>query len=246
MKEIVLKNKEAFKKVLSSYEVSDHARDTLRELDYVVLVGIAAGGRNTIINELQKSYKYKFIVSDTTRPPKFRDGKMEQEGVNYYFRREEDFLDDLTHGMFLEAELIHDQQVSGTSIRELQRVKKENMTAISEVEFGGAQNIASVKPDTKVIAIFPPSYEVWQSRLRKRDAMSGQELKNRLETALKVIDLVERDENIYIVINDEFHHAAERVDRINKQQLSVSTTRERSQEIIDSFRNQITEHLTSI
>lgn len=58
---------------------------------FAALSGVAGGGRNTVINYLVDHYNFGFIVSDTTRPPKFRDGKMEQDGVQYYFRKEEDF-----------------------------------------------------------------------------------------------------------------------------------------------------------
>ena len=121
MAEVILRNKNAFAEILADYQVSEHAMKILSQIDFVGLIGPAAGGRNTIINYLVKYKNYRFIVSDTTRPRKLRDGKMEVEGVNYYFRTEEDVLRDLRNGEFLEAEIIHNQLVSGTSIRQLEK-----------------------------------------------------------------------------------------------------------------------------
>src|SRR4051812_6100284 len=112
----VLHQREVFEEILKHYQVSDHAKQVLSGTPFVVLSSVAGGGRNTIIQYLVEQYDYGFIVSDTTRPPKVRDGKMEQHGVNYYFRNEDELLVDLRNGEFVEAELIHNQQVSGTSI----------------------------------------------------------------------------------------------------------------------------------
>jgi len=211
MKEIVLKNKQDFITILSDYSISSHARKVLHDVEYVVLIGPAAGGRNTIINQLVSEYDFRQIISDTTRPPKFRDGKMEQDGVNYFFRTEEGMLEDLQAGEFLEAELIHDQQVSGTSIRELQKALEADMPAINETEFGGAINVLNAKPDTKVIAIFPPSFNEWKKRFMNREEISNKEFLNRVVTAKEVIKLVRKDQRIRVVINNEYHEAANEI-----------------------------------
>jgi guanylate kinase len=211
MEEVVLQHKETFKTLLSHYRVSDHARKVLHEVEYIVLVGPAAGGRNTIINELVSKYDFQQIISDTTRPPKFRDGKLEQHGVNYFFRSEEGMLEDLRAGEFLEAELIHEQQVSGTSIRELEKAASAGKPAINEVEYGGARNVLRAKPDTKVIAILPPSFEEWRRRFDEREKITEKEFKNRIATAQKVIELIRTEPRIRVVINQEYQKAAEEI-----------------------------------
>lgn len=211
MKEIVLKNKNTFKTILSEYEVSEHANKVLHDVDYIVLIGPAAAGRNTIIDQLVSEYDFRQIISDTTRPPKFRNGKMEQDGVNYFFRSEEGMLEDLGAGEFLEAELIHDQQVSGTSIRELEKAVSAGKPAINETEYGGAKNVLAVKPDTKLIAVFPPSFAEWKRRFDNRELISETEFLNRVKTAKQVINLVRTEPRIRVIINHEFHKAAREI-----------------------------------
>lgn len=89
-----LENIKAFREALAEYQMSQHAQRVLYEARLVILAGLAAGGRNTVIKYLVKNHNYHFLVSDTTRPPKLRDGAMEQDGVNYYFRKELDMLQD--------------------------------------------------------------------------------------------------------------------------------------------------------
>jgi guanylate kinase len=149
------------------------------------MVAPTSTGRNTIIKHLLQNGKYYFVVSDTTRPPQFRDGAMEENGVNYFFRTEEEMLADLKAGEFLEAALIHEQQVSGISIRELEKAKDQHKIAITDIEVVGADNVAKANRNARIIFLVPPSFEEWQHRIRSRGAMSENEIENRLRGADK-------------------------------------------------------------
>jgi len=243
MEEITLKQKQAFINVLEGYQISEHAHKVLHDVEYVVLIGPAAGGRNTIINQLVAHHDFQQIISDTTRSPKFRDGKMEQHGVNYFFRSEEGMLDDLRAGEFLEAELIHNQQVSGTSIRELAKAAAAGKPAINEIEFGGAQNVLAAKPDTKIIAILPPSFKEWRLRFEARETISEIEFKNRIKTAQEVIKLIRREPKIRVVINHEFHKAAEEINLYVSGQEQTAELRADVGSVLDDFESNFAELL---
>jgi guanylate kinase len=204
-----------FREVLASYHMSERAKQALDGLQLVLLVAASSSGRNTVINELVKNHNYYFIVSDTTRPPQFRDGKMEENGLQYFFRTEEDMLSDLKAGEFFEAELIHEQQVSGMSIRELEKAKNLNKIAITDVDIGGMSNALKVKPDTKAIFLLPPSFEEWQDRIASRGRMTEHELRNRLRTAEKVFAAgLENSRQYNFVIAEEVRHSAQVIDDI--------------------------------
>src|SRR3990167_7710209 len=146
-----LKHHQEFKEILENYLISDKSRQALVGLKLVLMVAPTSTGRNTIIGYLIDKQNYYFIVSDTTRPPQIRDGKMEQNGVHYFFRKEEDILADLKAGAFLEAAIIHDQQVSGISIRELEKAKNHSKIAITDIEIVGADNIMRVYSNAKAV-----------------------------------------------------------------------------------------------
>jgi len=245
MEEVKLKNKQKFIDILADYHISEHALSVLKKVNYVVLIGPAAAGRNTIINYLVEHNNYQFIVSDTTRPRKVRDSQLEKDGVNYFFRSEEGFLDDLRNGEFLEAELIHGQQVSGTSIRELEKAAQTGQIAINEIEFGGAMNVLSAKDDTIVIAIMPPSFEVWQQRIGSREITSKVEFQNRILTARKVIDTMAKEDRVRVVINHEFHEAAYHVDQLVRRVPQTEEYLEEAEKTVKEFSRKIDELILS-
>lgn len=209
-----LVHKEEFKKILADYRPSEDNLHVLKQLTYAVLVAPTAGGRNTIINELLKTGNYYYIVSDTTRPPKFRDGRLEVDGVNYFFRGEEEVLADLKAGTFLEASLIHDQQVSGQSMRELKKALDHDKVAIAEIEIVGAHNIMRFKPDTVCIFVLPPNFEEWQRRIKGREVMSEVELRRRLSSALKEFDMAMKNDYYHFIINNTVEQAAQDINNI--------------------------------
>lgn len=217
-----LKHYQQFKEILADYKISQRAKQALQGLKLVLMVAPTSTGRNTVIGKLLETGAYYFIVSDTTRPPQVRDGKLEKDGEQYFFRSEEDILKDLEAGEFLEAAIIHEQQVSGISIRELEKAKNYEKIAITDIEVVGADNVMQAKPDTVAIFLVPPSYEEWHRRLEARSEMSEAELRNRLRGADK--EFVAALERTYyqFVIADNLAETVAKVDRIAQVQANSS------------------------
>lgn len=207
-----LKHVDEFRAALKDYQPSDAAKAILQSTELVLLVGPTSSGRNSIINELVKTGRYHYIVSDTTRQPRTNNGVPEETGREYWFRGEEEVLADLHAGKFLEAAIIHDQQVSGISIRELEHASQMGKIAINEVEIVGADNIHAAKPDGLFLFIVPPSFDEWMVRMSARGVLPPDEVRRRLESAVKEISTaLERDYYIFIV-NDTFAHTAKHID----------------------------------
>ena len=147
------------------------------------------------------------IISDTTRPKRKNNGVWEEDGKQYFFRSEDDVLKDIQEGLFLEAALIHKQQVSGISLRELQKATEHNKIAINEIEIAGALNVYSVKPDAHFIFVLPPSYQIWMDRLHARSDMTDEEMVNRMESAEAELKSALEHDFYKFVINDDLHEA---------------------------------------
>jgi guanylate kinase len=205
-----------FQAALDDYHPSKAAIQILSQTELVLLVAPAASGRNTIIRELLKTDDYYFIVSDTTRKPRINDGILEQDGREYWFRSEPDMLTDIKSGKFLEAAIIHNQQVSGISIRELQKAQDLSKIALTDAEVAGADNAIRYKPDTVVIFVLPPNFEEWQRRLRYRGDMHNEEFKRRMESALMEFEVALNRDYFRFVINDAIDDAAAEVNQIVK------------------------------
>lgn len=209
-----LKHKAEFKRLLAGYRIAEAGRRILDQTELVVLSGVAGGGRNTVIRRLVDQDNYYFIVSDTTRPPKVRDGRLEENGVHYFFRSEADVLDDLKNGRFLEAELIHDQQVSGISLRELERATAAGRIAITDVEIGGIQNIAAASRHAHIVGLLPPDFNEWLRRFRDREVIPETEYLNRLRTARIVLAKMLEEPYFKLVINDRVDDCVEHIRQI--------------------------------
>lgn len=206
-----------FKAALSNFHVSDESKRLLGQVKVVLLTAPTSTGRNTIIRELVKKGDYYFLVSDTTRQPRINDGVLERDGVEYWFRTEEDVLNDISVGKFLEAAIIHEQHVSGVSVREVENALKQNKIAITEITIDGINTIRSAKPDTITFFVLPPSFTEWQQRLHSRGTMPPDEVRRRMESSVKEFEAALQGDFYTFVINDTIENATRRIDQIAKQ-----------------------------
>ena len=234
---ITLKHKKEFDGLLRSYSPSQNSKNALEEIKLAILLGVSGAGRNTIINHLVNSGEYHFIISNTTRPPKMRDGRMEVHGQNYYFVTEEKMLADIEGGVMLEAELIHDQQVSGISIAEIEHAAKSGLIPINEVDIGGTRAIKAAKPNTDFFFIVPPTYKEWMYRLHGREVISETELLNRVRTARYILTEALKDDTFTFLVNDSSHATSEAINSVMKsgKKPDDSQARQVAQAILDAI-----------
>ena len=216
-----LKHYDQFKQILADYQMSDHAKETFEGLKLVLFLAPTSSGRNTLIKELLKTGEYHFIISDTTRPPRINNGVLERNGVEYWFRDEEEVLADLQTGKYLEAEILHEQQVSGISVRELQKAKGEHKVAITDIDLQGVYNIIKVKPDALVMLILPPSFDEWQRRIKDRGIMTEDEYRRRLQTASRIFESALAKDDFVFVINDKIEDSVKKIHNIVKGQIDL-------------------------
>lgn len=209
-----LKRLKEFEQLLSTYHVSGHGKQILSETNLVLMMAPSATGRNTIIQELVKSGEYYFVVSDTTRHPRINNGQLEQNGREYWFRREQKVLADLRAGNFLEAAVIHKQQVSGISIRELMKAREEAKIAIADIQINGVDAIIKAKPDVKAIFVLPPSFDEWMKRLDGRGELSPGEKLRRLDSAIIEFSAALEQSYYRFIINDTLEHAVRQINAI--------------------------------
>jgi guanylate kinase len=207
-----------FRSALSNYQLSSSAKQTLAQTRLVLLVGPTSSGRNTVINKLLGNGDYHYIVSDTTRERRMKDGvPIETDGREYWFRSEDDVLAELKRGEFLEAAIIHEQQVSGISIREIEKAHKAGSIAITDIEPTGARTIHEIKPDATIIFVVPPDFEAWIARLHRRSDLPEDEIRRRLKTACDEITAALECGHYIFVINDKLEDTVAEVDAIARQ-----------------------------
>lgn len=207
-------NLSEFSQILAGYQLSDYAKSLIQELNLVLITSPTSVGGSTIIDQLIRLGNYHFLVSDTTRLPRINNGLLEKNGVDYWFKSPEEVLAGLRKGNYIEAAVIHNQQVSGISTDEIKRAINEHKIAITNIDYQGAERFAILKPDTIFLFILPPSFDEWMKRLKLRGDMTATEVKRRLQSAIKELDSAIHS-NIYnFVINDELKSSVDAINQI--------------------------------
>ena len=202
------------KNQIDQYQISEKSLDILNSTSVVMMVSITGGGKNTIIEELLKTNKFHYVVSHTTRQPRENNGQLEENGVNYWFLDDEQMLEKLTAGEFVEAKWVHDAYVYGTSIDELSKAQKSGKTPLLEIEVQGVEEIMKAKPDAKAIFIVPPSFDTWMQRLNARGKVSDDDQERRLKTAKLELETALSVDHFHFLVNDELNKSVETAKKI--------------------------------
>lgn len=224
---------------LKNYEVPARAVEIIKSAKIVFLVGITAAGKDTVINELLKSGDYHYIVSHTTRAPRYNHGLLEQNGSEYHFVNLNQITEMLNKQEFIEAKLVHGN-IYGTSIAEIQTAVKKSEIAISEIEVQGISEYRAVSDTILPIFMLPPNFEIWQERLAKRygGATDKEDLIKRMITAKSELQDALNKDYFEFVVNEDLTKTIKIVDEIAHGSLS-SAKNDQAKDIASNLLNEI-------
>ena len=161
----------------------------------------SAGGKTTINRRLIKTDPgLALSISFTSRSPR----KGEREGHDYYFVSESEFKKKIREGDFVEYARVHGSYY-GTSISKLSELMESGFDVLLEIDVQGARQIKEKYPESCLIFILPPNFEVLSKRLQARQTETGVEIEVRLRDAKKELEEVSNYD--YIVVNDDLEDA---------------------------------------
>ena len=167
-----------------------------------VISGPSGVGKGTICKKLlERRKELKLSVSVTTRAP--RPGEI--EGVNYFFRSEEQFQDMIERDEFLEYMCVFGKNHYGTPKAYVAEQRAQGNDVILEIDVNGALNVKKRCPDAVMIFIAPPSMETLKKRLVGRGTETEEAVERRFAEAEK--ELAAAGEYDYIVDNDSLDKA---------------------------------------
>lgn len=170
-----------------------------------IFSGPSGTGKGTLLSEFTKKYgeyKLKYSVSATTRGP--RNG--ETDGVNYYFKSKDEFLNMINNDEFLEWSQFCDNYY-GTPKEHVMNSLSDGYDVILEIETVGAANVKAKYPEAVSIFILPPSLSELKSRLCGRGTESDDVITKRYDQAISEI---EKSYNYdYIILNNNINQAVE-------------------------------------
>jgi guanylate kinase len=174
-----------------------------------VVTGPSGAGKGTLIRALiERRDDLEVATSATTRPQ--RPG--EEEGRDYYFLTEEEFLGRIEAGDFLEHVVYVSGQRYGTLRSEVARIHAAGKNVVLELETRGARAVREAESSAVTIFITPPSFAELERRLRERATESSGEIEERLELARE--QMQEAGDFDYVVMNDDVERAVAELDGI--------------------------------
>lgn len=174
----------------------------------VVFSAPSGCGKDTVFKELCKRHdNIVESVSATTRQP--RDGEV--EGVNYFFVSDDEFRNMIDNNGLIEyAE--YNGCYYGTPVKGVNNAISNGKICFLIIEVQGAQRVMKLFPDCVSIFLMPPSLEVLENRLYKRDSDDEKTIKNRLEIAK--VEMTFKDKYTYNVVNDDLEICVDTIDNI--------------------------------
>lgn len=173
-----------------------------------VLSGPSGVGKGTVRQRLfEQETSLKYSVSATTR--KKRPG--EKEGVDYFYKTEEEFKKMIENGELLEyAQYVNNYY--GTPKKYVEEQIALGNDVFLEIEVQGALQVKRNFPEGVFIFLCPPSLEELKNRIINRGTETDNLIKNRLKEASKEIEMM--SEYDYVVVNDDVDKAVEKVKAI--------------------------------
>ncbi len=167
-----------------------------------VVSGPAGVGKDSVIGRVRAAHpEIEKTISATTRAP--RAG--EAEGVNYYYRSQEEFARMLERGDIIESNLFCNNYY-GTPKAEVDRRIRDGKAVLLNIDVHGALNVKRLYPGSTIIFLLPPSQQVLESRLRGRGTDSEESIRLRLDTARE--ELARAGEFDFRIVNDTVEQAA--------------------------------------
>lgn len=173
-----------------------------------VISGSSGVGKGTVIKAfLEKHKDFKLSISCTTR--KKREGEV--HGENYFFLSQEEFEKCVQNNEFIEwAEFSGNKY--GTKKQYVEKCLNNGENLILEIDTKGALNIKKIMPESHLIFIAPPSFEVLEARLRGRHTETEEAIQKRLSSIKLEIENSKYFD--YKVVNDTVENALIQLEKI--------------------------------
>ena len=180
----------------------------------LVLSGPSGAGKGTICDKfMENNNEVLLSISSTTRKP--REGEV--AGVSYNYISKEEFEEQLKNDGFLEHVHVFENYYGTPRQAVINNIEK-GIDVLLEIEIVGAMQIKKRFPEAVLIFVLPPNIKELETRIHKRGTESNEQIKLRLERALKEIQGI--NEYSYFIINSDIDESVDYMRSIIKAEKS--------------------------
>ncbi len=173
-----------------------------------VVSGPSGAGKGTVCKSLMgRERGLRLSISVTTRLP--REG--EQEGVNYFFRTQEQFQEMIRANALLEWAKVYDNYY-GTPRAFVEAQLLQGYDVLLEIDIQGAMQVKRHFPDGVFLFLIPPSATELKARILGRGTETEESFIQRFGAARH--ELARMGEYDYVVVNDILEIACDTIESI--------------------------------
>lgn len=171
----------------------------------IALSGPSGVGKGSVISKVREiAPRIKHSVSVTTRAPR----EDENDGIDYYFRTNEQFEKMIADNEILEYDIYCDFYY-GTLCAPLFESVERGEDIIMDITVPGSLAVMKRFPDAVSIFLLPPSFHELERRLVARGTESEETRIKRLEKA--IVEIRKAKLFDYVLINDDLDKTAARI-----------------------------------
>lgn len=174
----------------------------------IIFSAPSGAGKTSIVHALiNRIDELAFSISACSREQ--REG--EKNGEDYYFIGVEGFKAKIKEGAFIEWEEVYKDHFYGTLKAEVERLWREGKVVIFDVDVYGGINLKKFFGDAALsYFVLPPSIEVLEERLRKRQTETEDRILLRLSKANEELSKAAMFDKQ--VLNQDFETAVKEVE----------------------------------
>lgn len=167
-----------------------------------IVAAPSGGGKTSLVRHLVTTLNdIEISISHTTRAIRPR----EQEGVDYFFVDEAQFIDMKNNQEFIEHARVFNH-FYGTAKTQIVERLAQGIDILLDIDWQGAAQIKTLFPNAVSIFIIPPSLDALKQRLMNRRQDNEAVIGERMVKAQA--ELSHYSEFDYLIVNDNFEHAA--------------------------------------
>jgi guanylate kinase len=172
-----------------------------------VVSGPSGSGKSTLCKAASARLGMYLSVSATTRAA----GPNEQNGRDYYFMTETEFLKKVKSGEFLEHAKVFDHYYGTPAGPVLERLARGE-DVLLEIDVQGGEQVFAKYPEAKGVLVLPPSFEELRNRLSLRRRDDEVVIDRRLAKAKAEVAQAHRVGYYhYEIVNDKLEDAIEKL-----------------------------------